>query len=199
MIDVALTFIKDYLVAEFTGSGVGVSISSLPKDPDTDNSSDNIFITLLNLEEEKVIRSQPAYKPAPFPFTDTRVRLVNPEIRLNLYLLLTAQFKKENYLSSLRYISKTIATFQGRNVFTKDYFASMIPPGDYPGIEKLIVELYSPTFEQNNQIWQILGSRMMPFVLYKVRMIVLEDDYDDDDFVREVPLVQAINTDISTS
>jgi hypothetical protein len=185
MIDVALTFINDYIVSEISSS-VTVKVASLPKDPDS-NTTDNIYITLLNVEEERVIKSQPAYKP----YSNSAVRLYNPEIRLNLYLLFTAQFSPSQYLSGLKYISKVISIFQGKYVFTTDDFGTT-----YAGLEKLIVELYSPTFEQNNQIWQILGSRMMPFVLYKVRMVSLVDT--DDDYVRQIEIVQGINFDLNT-
>ncbi len=190
MIDVALSFIRDYILTEISGTA-GVIISSLPKDPDGDNHTDNIFITLLNIEEEKVIKSQAAYRP----YSDTSVRLYNPEIRLNLYLLFTAQFQKITYISSLKYISQVITIFQGKNVFTNDDFTVVSPPDYNGGLQKLIVELYSPTFEQNNQIWQILGSRMMPFVLYKVRMITLIDP--DGDYVRQTEIVQGININLT--
>jgi len=191
MIDVALSFLRDYLTTEIDSS-VGVTISSLPTNPDTDNTTDNIYITLLNLEEERVLKSQLKYRP----YSNTAVRQYNPDIRLNLYLLFTAQFQKMNYLTSLKYISEVITIFQGKNVFNWEDFTTVCPPDYAPGLQKLIVELYSPTFEQNNQIWQILGSRMMPFVLYKVRMITLHDT--DGDYIRQTEIVQGINVNITT-
>ena len=41
-------------------------------------------------------------------------------------------------------------------------------------IEKLIVEMISLTFEQQNHMWGTLGAKYLPSVLYKVRMLVVQ-------------------------
>ncbi len=90
MIDTTLNFVKRFLTDEITAratAGPEVVLSSLPKDPD-DNTKDKIFITLLNIEEEKTLRNHPSYSTD--PGNATRLNLKNAEVRLNLWMLLTA-------------------------------------------------------------------------------------------------------------
>lgn len=182
MIDVALNFVKRFLTDEIAAratAGPEVALSSLPKDPD-ENNKDKIFITLLNIEEEKTLRNHPVYSTD--IVTSTKLNLKNAEIRLNLWVLFTAQFDKERYESALKFISLIITIFQGRYVFEDTDFNTDEKDA---GLEKLIVELSSPSFDQNNQIWQTLGSKLVPFALYKVRMIVLIDT--------EAPVIRSTN------
>jgi hypothetical protein len=60
--------------------------------------------------------------------------------------------------------------FQSHPAFTPDEF-----PALDPGIEKLVVELQSLNFEQLNQIWAFIGGKHLPSVIYKVRMVALQD------------------------
>jgi len=38
-----------------------------------------------------------------------------------------------------------------------------------------MVELMSLTYEQLNQVWAFVGGKQLPSVIYRVRMIVLQD------------------------
>ena len=40
----------------------------------------------------------------------------------------------------------------------------------------MTVELQSLGYEQLNQIWAFIGGKQLPSVIYKVRMIVLQDE-----------------------
>ncbi|EPB65583.1 hypothetical protein ANCCEY_15351, partial [Ancylostoma ceylanicum] len=51
---------------------------------------------------------------------------------------------------------------QGKNVFTPDN-----SPGMDPVLQKLIVDIYSYSFEQQYNFWSILGAKYLPSVLYK--------------------------------
>ena len=182
MIDTTLNFVKRFLTDEIAAratAGPEVVLSSLPKDPD-DNTKDKIFITLLNIEEEKTLRNHPSYSTD--PGNATKLNLKNAEVRLNLWMLLTAQFDKDRYESALKFISLIITIFQGRFVFEDTDFNTEETEA---GLERLIVELCSPTFDQNYQIWQTLGSKLVPFALYKVRMVVLID--------KEAPIIRSTN------
>ncbi|HNW89162.1 MAG TPA: DUF4255 domain-containing protein [Bacteroidales bacterium] len=169
MIDNALLFIKKHIGSELkTRIGVNegdVVIDSINKE----GSSDNLLITLINIEEEKYYKEQNHYIK-----NDSDVpgfKIVNPEIKLNLYVLFSAQNK--TYSEALKQVSHIITIFQGKNIFEKEDFAK------YPEIkdlESLIVELYSLTLEQNNNLWQTLGSKLVPSVLYKVKLISMQDN-----------------------
>ncbi|MCD6063154.1 MAG: hypothetical protein K0R82_1065 [Flavipsychrobacter sp.] len=192
MIDVSLNFIKRILNTQIdarTTAGPEVELSSLPKDPDT-NSKDQIFITLFNVEQDKTFRNLPVYSVD--PGNSTKLNLKNAEITLNLWVLFTAQFKKDNYESALKFISLLITIFQGKNVYEDVDFTAAEKTA---GLEKIILELNSPNFDQSNQVWQTMGSKMVPFVLYKVRMIAILDK--EAPIIRSSSIVQGIDLSLS--
>ena len=99
-----------------------------------------------------------------------------PPLHLNLYLLIAANFK--NYDTSLISISKVIEFFQGKKVFTS---SNTVYNRDNVAFEilddfRFILEIYSPSFEELNNIWGTLGGRQMPSVIYKVQLIQIERD-----------------------
>ena len=167
MLDIALSFIKKYLGNELSsrlGSTIDVSVDSISKD----SASENLIITLINIEEEKIYKNQDHYvKANP---GDSTISTVNPEIKLNIYVLFSAQ--NNDYTEALKQISNVITVFQGKNVFEKDDFIA----NDITGLDTLIVELYSLSFEQNNSLWQTLGSKMVPAVLYKMKLLSIQDN-----------------------
>lgn len=69
------------------------------------------------------------------------------------------------------YISYIIRFFQHRNVFTPQNSPSLDP-----GIEKMIADLHSLGFEQLNHLWAILGGKYLPSVMYKFRLLILDED-----------------------
>jgi hypothetical protein len=48
------------------------------------------------------------------------------------------------------------------------------------GIEKLVVELHQLNFEQQNNLWAVLGAKYLPSVLYKVRAISIQEGQTKD-------------------
>jgi hypothetical protein len=50
-----------------------------------------------------------------------------------------------------------------------------------PGIIKLIVELYTLNFEQQNHLWGFLGAKYMPSVMYKARLLSIQEAHAADD------------------
>jgi len=40
----------------------------------------------------------------------------------------------------------------------------------------LILDLYSPTFEQANYLWSTLGGKQYPHALYKMRLVEVKKD-----------------------
>jgi hypothetical protein len=138
---------------------------------------ETVGIFLVNIEEERVTRSQSRYLTGP----DGRISHVNPEVKLNLYILIAANFAK--YKTGLEYLSGAIRFFQGKNVFTPDNTPEMDP-----GIQKLIVEMVTLSFEQQNHLWGSLGAKYLPSVLYRVRMLIMQEAMAFD----EQPPVSAI-------
>jgi hypothetical protein len=166
MIDNALSFIKRFLSEELK-LRLGITSDIKIDTVDKDVSPDNVVITLINIEEEKINKNQVHYKKD--SIDSPTYKIVNPEINLNLYILISAQ--KNDYAEALKQISYIITIFQGKNVFEKEDF-----PSDIPDLESLFVELYPLSFEQVSTLWQTLGSKLVPSVLYKVKLVSIQDN-----------------------
>ncbi len=143
---------------------------------------DKVLMSLINIEEENTLKNGPFYKK-----TDpTSILKHNPAVHLNLYVLFAINAVNDTkYFNALIYLSKIIAFFQRKNTF----HASNTPTLD-PKIEKIIVDLFSPNFEQLNHLWGMLGGKYMPSVAYKIRMITIDDaQAEPSSIITEIDLI----------
>lgn len=130
----------------------------------------DIALSLINLQEEfalKNIRNDYV--------NNSSVTYKNPKVYLNLFILFSVN--KSTYTESLKSLTKLIAFFQGKKVFTQANSNYQ----NVDGIEniksfKFITELYTPTFEELNFIWGTLGGKQKPSVLYKITLLEIERD-----------------------
>jgi hypothetical protein len=127
-------------------------------------------MSLINIEEERIFKDQQfLHRNSASDFDQ-----YNPDIKLNLYILFCANYTSDNsaqnYPEGLKQLSNIISFFQGKYVFTPDNSPRMDP-----AMQKLIVELYSYTFEQQYNFWAILGAKYLPSVLYKVRLLTYQE------------------------
>lgn len=125
-----------------------------------------VSVLLINIEEENTLRSAD-----PFTAMDSNgvSKKVQPEIRLNLYVLFVARFTK--YEAGLDYLSLIIQYFQHNRRFTRHNASTLDEE-----IEQLVMELITLPFSEQNEIWSALRSPYLPSVLYKVSMIVFRDE-----------------------
>lgn len=132
--------------------------------------NDKIGMSLINIEEERVFKDQQFLHRNDVG----NIEQYNPEIKLNLYVLFCARYVDgdgdNNYSEGLKQISNVISFFQGKYVFTPDNTPAMDEK-----LQKLIVELYSYTFEQQYNFWSILGAKYLPSVLYRVRLVTYQE------------------------
>ncbi|MBP1223593.1 DUF4255 domain-containing protein [Flavobacterium sp. 1355] len=129
----------------------------------------SVALTLINLDEEATLKNFPNHS-----IENSKTVYKNSIINLNLYLLFSAN--RDQYLSSLNDISKIIAFFQGKKLFTQAntiYNRNNIAMSNIDNF-RFSVELYTPTFEELNYIWGTLGGKQFPSALYKVSMIQIE-------------------------
>jgi hypothetical protein len=170
MIDIALQFLRaelnTFLLAG-TGSGtVQVKLSNVVDDAGKYAFEQNLIgASVINIEEERALK---AHLPQ-YLYLNGKHVISEPELKLNLYVLFAANFKV--YEEGLKYLSFILTYFQSHPSFTQDEF-----PGLDVRIERLTLELQSPTFEQWNQIWGANGGKQLPSIIYKVRMVVLQPD-----------------------
>ncbi len=133
---------------------------------------DKIVLSVVQVEEEKVLKNNSHFtKNTPL----TTVDYHNPKVHVNLYILVT--FNSLLYENAMTYLSRVIRFFQSKNVFTDQNttpILSGINEMDRFDTFKIMMELYTLTFEQQNHLWGMMGSKQLPAIMYKLRVIDLE-------------------------
>lgn len=177
MIYETLQIIKEQIEKYFSDIGLNRSIE-LQNISFIDNVNDEerglnekLILSLIRLEEEVTLKNSSHIK-----INDNKSEYRNPPVHLNLYLLISANFK--DYETSLITLSKSIEFFQGKKVFNA---SNTTYNRDNVAIEVLNdfrfnLEIYSPSFEELNNIWGTLGGKQLPSVIYKIQLIEIERD-----------------------
>lgn len=142
-----------------------------PNSVDT-STDDKIVMTLVKVEEEPSLRNTPHYtRNVP----DSTFEYHNPKVVVNLFILLTCN--SILYENAITYLSRVIRFFQSKNVFTQDNtipITSGINALDRFDDFKIMLDLHSPTVEESNHLWGMLGGKQLPSVMYKIRVLDLE-------------------------
>jgi len=141
------------------------------------NVDDNFHITimLVGLEEER----REGKRPHLVQRDDRQILKLNPPVELDLFILFAAH--KTNYETALRDLSSVISFFQANSVFDDQRYPSLntsvedFEKKPWQLIEKLIFNLHSLSFEQQNNLWGMLGSKYIPSVVYKMKMLTVFD------------------------
>lgn len=185
MIAHALTIVRNELEAHLTGiaaspagahSDLGnVAEIGLGTGGGGGGRRDRILLSVVNIQEERTLRNVPTYVRDD---VSLRVRYENPPTFLNLAVLVAATHA--DYPTALLALSRAIAFFQYRSVFTHDTVAPQslrtgAPTNAIDQLEtfKLIFTLGSPSLEEVNDMWGMLGGKQFPFALYWMRMLEL--------------------------
>ena len=181
MISHALTIVKNELdrhLATFGGStphaelgNVGEVAGATPG-----NARNKVLLSVVNIQEERTLKNGPTYVRDDAAL---RVRYENPPTFVNLAVLVTATHTK--YDDALLALSRALVFFQFRNVFTQENvdpqsITDGAPVNDLDRLVefKLIFNLWSPTLEEVNDMWGMLGGKQFPFALYSMRMLELK-------------------------
>jgi Pvc16 N-terminal domain len=170
MLDAALRFLAEETNAHLlrrTGSALG-AVSLGPVVDATGAlqlSPDSLRLTLFQVEEERAMREQVPERR----LVGGREVLLPPPLRLNLVLLFSANFRV--YEQGLRHMAHVLKFFAAQPLFTP---ASS--PALPAGLDRLALDLISHGPEQLNQIWACLGARHLPHLLYRARVLALQDE-----------------------
>lgn len=137
----------------------------------------SLGLSLINIEEERTNKEQQSR----FINSVGKVEKRNPEIQLNLYVLITANFQNkianntsDDYVEGLKQLSYAISFFQSKNVFTPENSPAL--SGFDTNLSKIVVELYSYSFEQLYNFWSVVGAKYLPSVLYKVKTLRIQEN-----------------------
>jgi uncharacterized protein DUF4255 len=183
MIDTTLVFLRDqlngYLAGRYSSREPLVVVASLSNlDGTVPSGIDNrVVLTLVNVEREGAAGSTPHLRPEPGGFAR-----LTPALHLNLYILVSASFPG-NYIESLKLLSAVVGYFQGKPFFTPNL------AGFPRGLEKLTMEIVNLDPQGLNNLWAGLGGKYLPSVLYKARMLTVQEGWAID----QIPAV--ISTD----
>jgi hypothetical protein len=153
-----------------------VVLGNITKAQDNDNTPNpnnpvagKAVLSLVNIEEDRISKS-----PQNFVKVNDKVEYRNPKIFLNLYCLFAVA--NSSYDTALQQLSLIIQFFQYKNVLNHQNSPAASEPKLDPRIDKLVFDLHSLNFEQVNHLWGTLGGKYLPSVLYKVRLVTIEDD-----------------------
>ena len=140
------------------------NISQIGTDED-DGLNNHVVVSLINIEEDRISRPVDKYVRI-----NQQVVYKNPPVYLNLYVLFTACYS--DYASALLLLSNVIKFFQYKNVFT-----TLNAPDLPKEIDELIFDLKTLSMQDLNNLWGILGSKYLPSVMYKVRLVSISEDF----------------------
>lgn len=151
-----------------------VVLGNITKAQDEGNNQQNpvagkAVLSLVNIEEDRISKS-----PQNFVKVNDKVEYRNPKIFLNLYCLFAVA--NTTYDTALQHLSLIIQFFQYKNVLNHQNSPATSEPKLDPRIDKLVFDMISLNFEQVNHLWGTLGGKYLPSVLYKVRLVTIEDD-----------------------
>ena len=127
----------------------------------TDSIQNNLVLTLVNIEEETALKNN-----YPIQKHQGINSVQNPAVHFNLFLLFSANF--ESYLESLKHISYIFEYFQVNTALSVN---------DTTGNSqyRLMFSLYNTGFENLNNLWTVLGGKYMPSLIYKMRLIRVQE------------------------
>lgn len=156
----------------------------------TPNIDNRIVITLIKTEEEYTLKNQPNHRRNP---VSGNLEYINPPVFLNLYLLITPNV--DDYGTALTFLSRVISYFQYQRVFTRAN--SEVPDDASFAVTQFHFNLsmVSPSLEQLNHLWGILGGKLMPSVMYKLQLQEIEyipDDARPASPITEITLTESI-------
>ena len=141
----------------------------------------SVSILIVNLEEERVLNPPDIHQ---LRLPGGKTQKVQPEIRLNVYVLFVAHFKQ--YDDAMKNLSGVIRYFQNHRVFNHE---------NSPDLDKrigpLIVELKTLSFSEQNEIWGALRLPYHPSVLYRIKMVIFQDE-----IAEEIPGIKDVSVNV---
>jgi hypothetical protein len=172
-----LKFLKFYLeqtvvFKQTTHKNVMVENIALQNTSTDAYNDEGIFITLINTEEEPTLRNNNEFvyrQSAP-----DKVFYKEQPIYLNLYVLIASCYN--TYTNGILYLERILLAFQKQFSFKAADFPGFIQDADALQFTEFKLELYSVPFEQLNHIWSFSGSKIAPAVLYKIRVVMVDQN-----------------------
>jgi hypothetical protein len=138
--------------------------------------SDKLIITLVNIQQERISSRGPS-----------SVNGVQAPVNINLFIMISAYFGENNYPEALKFLSAILSFFQGSKVMTH-----YNTPDLDPLIDKLTFEIENQDLQSQSHLWGMLGGKYLPSILYKVRMVSIQEG----NFSGDVPAFKSLGTNV---
>ena len=132
--------------------------------------SNTVVCSLVNVEEETTLKATAGTTSSGGTFVKS-----SPDIYVNLTIIFSSYFVGKNYVEALKFLSGVIYFFQGKPVFTNDN-----TPGLSDNVEKAVFDLTSLSFHDLSAVFQMMGSKYLPSVVYRIRMLTFATDNMED-------------------
>ena len=165
MINDILVSLMEYLksmLKPLRPSGIHVALDSVSRDKDTEPG--DLLITLLRIEEETSRKPQNVYftleKGVHYP--------TSPDIDINLEVLISSPAPK--YETALLLISEVIRILNSIKTVPKP---EEMTEESFQRINAMSISMMGLSFDQSLSMWQTLGGTLVPFVVYKIRMLTM--------------------------
>lgn len=145
-----------------------VTLTSIVNHDGTTNrdAEGKVVLCLYNIEREHIVST---YNPT--VGGDNRYAVVQPPIYVVLHVMFMANFAGSRYPEGLSAISQTISFFQQNPVLTHSVF-----PDLDRRVDKITIDMENLSPVDVNYIMGMIGTRYLPSVFYKLRMIPYASD-----------------------
>ena len=169
MLDKAIKFLQERIIADQFDGEIPEPVirgAILNEKGEPQLGAGIVGLMIANIDEERIFKAQLQKQKR----IDNDIEVANPEIKLNFYMLVAANpgTTTVSYDAALKRLSEVITYFQSTSYFDKTDYPSLDP------IEYLVIELYSLSFEMQNQLWASMGAKYMPSIVYKIRLVVID-------------------------
>lgn len=177
--------LNEYLMLQFSAQDKRAILGSIVDETGAVpiENHNKIILSLVNIEHETVRQ----YAVAQQYVGDKHISQ-NLPYDFNLDVLVTSLFT--NYNESLKFLSEAIYFFQAKHVFTHEN-----SPGLDPRLQKLTFELIKINYSEMHNLWTALGSKYLPSVLFKVRML----SFQSGDINKVSPTMKKIDKNVNPS
>lgn len=142
-----------------------LSLSNISMFNDGDDSAslkDKLILSLVNIEEDRIAKT-----PDNFIRQGLTTIYRNLPLHFNITLIFSAT---HNYEKALPLIEGVIRFFQVKNVFDKSNTTGLDEE-----INRVVFDLTSLNLEQMHQLWTSLGGKYIPSVIFKMRMMQIDE------------------------
>ena len=140
----------------------------------------NVIPLLINIEEEKTLRPANRFEGL---IRNGIKTAINPTININILVLFVSKFA--DYEQSLKFLSLIVKFFQRNPVLDHSNTPTLSAE-----LQKLKIELITFPVSEQNELWSSLRTSYIPSVLYKISLLVFQDD-EGVEFVQETQQVES--------